>query len=1342
VAETQTQAKLGLVITAENQAKQVFEDFAATLAEDMKKIEESMKNGFNMEAIVRNVQESSREINKALGSSVDEEKVSASFKKLQETVFITREEMQKDFDVMELYFENLGMSSVKAADLTDAQLKKMYEAINNVPYEVFANKGQQAFDKLDNAVVVTESQLTEMFNSMKGEFKSLGEVVDGSMQMGVNGMKDFVQANMSLAAGSEVVVKVIKDIVPEVDKFAQAEQELASKTVMTKTELIDAFDAIKASFANGAYAAVDSSQLTINEMQKVVEASQKTKLAIVSDIQESIPEVSRFQRAEQEMADTVVMTRSNIVDAFNQIKGAFLNGAYASVDATQLTDSQLLKIVETAHQLKISMVADMQETSNETASALDRMRNVVYMTSSELQKEFSNIRQSMESLKNVDPSQMTDQQMRNIVQAVNGMEIQVVRDFQQVGSEAQTMSQRMEAASKAFQFGEMMNAGMQLQMTGERALGFFKDAIKAGADFDQSIVNATASLDANRVHSKLSSDMIDEMRQKSIELGSAGYFSANQVADAMNIMAKQGMEYSMIMGGGIKTVHDVAASNQQDLAKTASTISDIYNEMHDVFVKNNVDVGEATQQIGNGMTVAMHHANISMDDFLNTMKYVGPVASTAGLSFKDVATEIAILGEHGIKASQAGTTLRRELVNMIPQNKEAAAVMAQLHLTTGQVADAFFDQAGQVRPLDQVQATLANTLGGLNDKMKENAIRAIFGVYALAGMNAVVSTSPQKFKELRGEMDNNGLMQQILTEKSMGLGFALQRLQAHFETLKKEIGMAFKPVLEAVLPVINVMMDKWDAMNPKIRNVIVVLAGFAAAAAVVGGALLTAVGMMGMFAASAVPAIAGISKLMATMRMMSIPVLVVVAAIALLRVAWEKDFGGIREATSHFVTWFEPLFSKTFATVKKDVDAGIKAITKGFDSLSPSTRKSINEVLGFLENNFFAGLKKMASDTANAITTVTGWFHKMAPEFNKAFKNLIAFFQANSTTFKALFEVLGFVVKLAFSIIEGIFQHAWGVFSGIVQFFTHIINGEWKKAFADLWQIISNAFLLALDLWGGFAGKTFGWIGKLLEHLGIFGEGFGKIFGAAFKLMGKLCDEGWQYAERVFKGSIDLIGGLLKGWFGVIGNIFEAIKSLIHGDASGAMHFLEDAFRSGVSAAGQVIQGLLGIIDGALGGLPSKMLGWGKNAIKMFADGIKSGIGAIGDAVTGAADKIKSILGFHSPAKEGPAGKGESDQWMGNLMTMLANDIDKNKDKVQKATLGVALGIQQNLSGTQDHVHKIMNGSSSGAAITHNNGNNRNQVVNINIEGRSAQSDKQLAENIAKQFRTQISMVM
>ena len=61
---------------------------------------------------------------------------------------------------------------------------------------------------------------------------------------------------------------------------------------------------------------------------------------------------------------------------------------------------------------------------------------------------------------------------------------------------------------------------------------------------------------------------------------------------------------------------------------------------------------------------------------------VSAVAAGVGLSFKDTTTALALFAQNGLKGSDAGTSLKTMLANLIPKSNEAYDMFSDLGLIT------------------------------------------------------------------------------------------------------------------------------------------------------------------------------------------------------------------------------------------------------------------------------------------------------------------------------------------------------------------------------------------------------------------------------------------------------------------------------------------------------------------------------------------------------------------------------------------------------------------------------------------------------------------------------------
>ena len=67
-----------------------------------------------------------------------------------------------------------------------------------------------------------------------------------------------------------------------------------------------------------------------------------------------------------------------------------------------------------------------------------------------------------------------------------------------------------------------------------------------------------------------------------------------------------------------------------------------------------------------------------METFANSMKFVAPVAKSAGMSIEETSAMLAVLANAGIKGSQAGTSLRRIISEIGASGKPTAEALKDL----------------------------------------------------------------------------------------------------------------------------------------------------------------------------------------------------------------------------------------------------------------------------------------------------------------------------------------------------------------------------------------------------------------------------------------------------------------------------------------------------------------------------------------------------------------------------------------------------------------------------------------------------------------------------------------
>lgn len=142
-------------------------------------------------------------------------------------------------------------------------------------------------------------------------------------------------------------------------------------------------------------------------------------------------------------------------------------------------------------------------------------------------------------------------------------------------------------------------------------------------------------------------------------------FKVTEVADAAKFLAMAGLNVEGI-SQAIRPIADIALVGDTELGQTADLVTNImtaYN-IAPTRMRNAADV----------MTNTFTMSNATLTEIAEAYKYAASLLSAGGVPFEEATAAIGVLGDAGIKGSQAGTTLRTIMANVVnPTKKQKAA---------------------------------------------------------------------------------------------------------------------------------------------------------------------------------------------------------------------------------------------------------------------------------------------------------------------------------------------------------------------------------------------------------------------------------------------------------------------------------------------------------------------------------------------------------------------------------------------------------------------------------------------------------------------------------------------
>lgn len=729
--------------------------------------------------------------------------------------------------------------------------------------------------------------------------------------------------------------------------------------------------------------------------------------------------------------------------------------------------------------------------------------------------------------------------------------------------------------------GTALSIGVTLPL-----VGVGKQAWSTASDFEASMSQVGAIAGAQ-------GEEFDALRDKAVQLGRDTVFSSSEVSDAMVEMAKAGWNTTQIIEG-MEGVLDAASASGENLS-TVSTI------MADSMTTFGIEASEASR-VADVLTQSANMGTISISDIGQSLKYIGPSAAAAGFSFEDVNTAILAMSQSGIKASQAGTSLRGLFVNLVRPTDEMAQAMNDLGIE-------ITNSDGTFKSLDEILAQLRSSMSGLTDEQKAYYASVLAGKTGLSGMMSLINMSQEEYDALAASIDNcGGVADETAAIMQDNLKGDVEQLTGSLESLAITVMKNLEPVLRQFVQWLEGIVDWFTQLDPAIQNTIVIIGALVAAL----GPVLLVVGGVLAGAQQVNNALGDISK--AFQALTNIPGL-----LSSVGSAAGKAFSAITSPVGIAVAVIGVLVAAfmTLWNTNEDFRNAITEIWNGIVETLTGFFNSIGEKLaavGITWDTVIQGL----SDAWNAFCTL------LAPVFEGAFQ-LIS-------------EVLTFVTDTILGLLDifiGLFTGNWDQFwNGIATVFSAIWNG-----ILGVLQTVWNTIVGVVDAFLSLLGTN---IEGVLNGIASF---FGTIWQGICDTVSNVVNTIASVVSNVWNGISSTISSIVNGISSTISNIWNGIKNTVSNVVNGIKTAVSNAFNNAKTAVSNAMNSiktgvsnainnvlnffrdLPGNILSALGNLGNLLWNAGSSIIDGLLGGLKSAIGPVYDFVSGIAGTIASLKG-------------------------------------------------------------------------------------------------------------------
>ena len=620
--------------------------------------------------------------------------------------------------------------------------------------------------------------------------------------------------------------------------------------------------------------------------------------------------------------------------------------------------------------------------------------------------------------------------------------VETEQELKRLQEQAATTSVTLEkiaaAGDKFEKAGDSItNAGKQISVASAAVTGLGVAAVKTAADFDSAMANVAAISGAT-------GDDLQALRDKAREMGEKTKFSASEAADAMSYMAMAGWKTGDMLSG-IEGIMHLAAASGEDLATTSDIVTDALTAFG--------LTAEDSAHFADILAAASSNANTNVSMMGETFKYCAPVAGALGYSAEDVAEAIGLMGNAGIKSTQAGTALRTMMTKLQGELKLSGEALGEVTIQTAN-AD------GSMRELSDILADCRTAFSKMSESEAAAAAETLVGKNAMSGFLALMNSAPGDIDKLRNAIENcDGSAEDMAAIMQDNLNGQLTILKSQLEELAISFGEMLMPVIRKVVTAVQGFVDKLNNMDEAQRKTIITIGLVIAALGpflVILGTVISTVGKSMKAYASAAK---GIKKLMVAVKSgtgifgklgtalggISAPVLAIVAVIAVLVAAFThlwKTNDGFRE--NIIATWTQ---------IKETVSNFCQGIVDRLNSLGFEF-SSITEVLKAVWDGFcnllgpvFEGAFRFISDTLSTVldvilNTVDFFIAVFSGDWEgawEAVKNIFSsIWNGLVSWFTNILETIKGVLDVALGWIGSSWEQVW---SGVKNFFTNIWNG-------------------------------------------------------------------------------------------------------------------------------------------------------------------------------------------------------------------------------------------------------------------------------------------------------------
>lgn len=479
------------------------------------------------------------------------------------------------------------------------------------------------------------------------------------------------------------------------------------------------------------------------------------------------------------------------------------------------------------------------------------------------------------------------------------------------------------------------------------------------------------------------------------------------------------------MGDVVIALGDMDPTNMQEVTESALALRDVYGydvpeslRTVDTLMNNfGLTAEQAFDYIVKGQQSGLDFSG----EFLDTINEYSVQFKKLGFSAEDMFAILKQGADSGAwNLDKIGDAIKEFSIRAIDGSNTTIEGFEAIGLSADDMAQKFASGG------DTAKQAFYEVIGALSD-MEDPVQQNIAGVNLFGTMWE--DLGPEVIEQLANitseTVNTKGAMDELKEVKYDNLSGALGGLSRSLQVAGASLGKYLIPVVESLIGFVQDLTDKFNGLSEGSKQIIVVIGLIAAAI----GPVLLIVGKIATGISTFMTVLPTITSTLSTIGTalsgFAAPIAAVIAAVVALKLAWDTNFGGIRDTVSEFVTTVTEKFTEIFTFIQTAVSAGMAVVSELWNSNWMGIRTIFEDVWNVIETVF-----------GNVITILTNsielFLNLITLDWDGAWENIKAIFSAQWENIKSLFQLaLDFILNLFLNIIPSIKDAALNVIGAV-----------------------------------------------------------------------------------------------------------------------------------------------------------------------------------------------------------------------------------------------------------------------------------------------------------------------